>query len=178
MKGLLKLYGWLSFVKKVYHQNKSKIDVVHGCNLDSCVLCYKQVLRDGVKFVYDIYDYYTDVHVIPLRMTKQVEKLEIGMINNADLTIICTEERREQISKATPKKLIVIHNSPDVDYLQRDIKYDYFYCGTFCIRRLIQEIFDEYPNNSDLRFGYNGYGIYKDQAMELDSKYQNFTYLG
>lgn len=176
--GLWKLYGWLRFVKMTYLKYKSDIAVVHGCNLDSCLLCYKRIQKDGVKFVYDIYDYYTDVHIIPLGLTNQVEKLEIGMINSADFTIICTEERREQIAKATPKKIVVIHNSPDVDYLQRDLKYDYFYCGTFCIRRLIQEIFDEYPNNSDLKFGYAGYGVYKDQATELDKKYENFTYLG
>lgn len=177
-KGIFKLYGWLRFVAKVYKANINEIAIVHACNLDTCLFCYKQFAKNRVKFVYDIYDYYTDVHVMPLFLLNKVEKMEIDMINKADFTIICTEERREQISKARPQKIVVIHNSPDVELIENENKFDYFYCGTFCIRRLIQEIFDKYPENSDLKFGYAGYGIYKNQAKKLDAEYDNFTYLG
>lgn len=178
-RNINKLYNWLNHVKMVLMQNKETINAVHACNLDTILFCYKKCKRYGIKVIYDIYDYYVDAHAsIPSVIRPLVERLEIDIINHADVTIICTEERREQIGKAKPQKVIVIHNTPEVEFLQNKNEYDYFYCGTFCIQRLIEEIFNEYKNNSDLKFGFAGYGLYKDQATELDKQYENFTYLG
>ena len=178
-KNIDKLYKWLKHVDAVLTQNKDVVNAVHACNLDTILFCYKKCKRYGIKIVYDIFDYYVDGHAsIPSCLRPIVEKLEISIINNADVTIICTEERREQIAKATPRKVIVIHNTPEVELLKNEITYDYFYCGTFCIQRLIEETFDEYKNNSDLRIGFAGYGLYKDQATRLDKDFENFTYLG
>lgn len=178
-KNIGKLYKWLKHVDGVFIQNKNTINAVHACNLDTILFCYKKCKKYGIKIIYDIFDYYVDGHAsIPYYLKPIVEKLEIDIINSADVTIICTEERREQIAKATPKKLIVIHNTPEVELLKNDIIYDYFYCGTFCFQRLIGEIFDNYENNSDLNIGFAGYGLYKDQAIELDNEFNNFSYLG
>ena len=176
-KNISKLVGWLMYVSKIFNYKRKRINVVHACNLDSCLFFYKKCNRHSIKLVYDIYDYYVDAHTIPSFLVNTVEGLEIDIINHSDVTVICTEERREQIAKATPKKVIVIHNTPDVELIDSEIKYDYFYCGTFCIRRLIEKIFDGYAENADLRVGFAGYGIYKDRAIELDKKYDNFTYL-
>lgn len=178
-KNIGKLYKWLRFVANILHKNKDKVDIVHACNLDTILLCYKKCKKYNIKIVYDIFDYYVDGHgSIPSCLRSFIEKLEIGIINTADVTVICTDERREQIAKSSPKKIIVVHNTPEVEWLHNDIEYDYFYCGTFCIQRLIEEIFKKYKDNSDLKFGFAGYGLYKDQAKELDKKYENFKYLG
>ncbi|MDY6340276.1 MAG: glycosyltransferase [Saccharofermentans sp.] len=178
-KNINKLYNWLKHVKKTLLDNQDSIYVVHACNLDTVLLCYKSLKKLGIKLVYDIFDYYVDGHAsIPGILRPVVENCEISIINRSDVTIICTEERREQIAKANPSKVIVIHNTPEVEFLHNEIKYDYFYCGTFCIQRLIEEILDEYKNNTDLVFGFAGYGLYKDKAITMDNKYENFTYLG
>lgn len=178
-KNIDKLYKWLKHVANVLEDHKKEIDLVHACNLDSILFCYKKCRRYGIKVIYDIFDYYIDGHAsIPPVIRPIVERMEINIINSADVTVICTEERREQITKAKPKKVIVIHNTPEVAFLNNDIEYDYFYCGTFCIQRLIEETFNEYAQNSDLKIGFAGYGLYKDQAIELDKKFTNFSYLG
>ena len=176
-KNINKLYGWLKFCADVYKKNRSRLSVVHACNLDSCLLFYRQCRKDRIRLVYDIYDYYIDAHTIPSVLVGLIEQMEIDIINRADVTIICTEERREQIAKAKPKRVAVIHNTPDVERIDSSIEYDYFYCGTFCIRRLLEEILDGYEENADLRMGFAGYGIYKDKTIELDEKFDNFTYL-
>lgn len=178
-KNIDKLYKWLKYVDTILENYKKEIDVVHACNLDSILFGYKKCRRYGIKVVYDIFDYYIDGHAsIPSVIRPIIEHMEINIINSADVTIICTEERREQIAKAKPKKVIVIHNTPEVEFLNNNIEYDYFYCGTFCIQRLIEETFNEYERNTDLKIGFAGYGLYKDQATELDKKYANFSYLG
>lgn len=174
-----KLYKWLKFVSDTIMNNREEISIVHACNLDTILFCYKKCKKYGIKVVYDIFDYYVDGHAsIPLVLRGVIERMEIDIINHADITIICTEERREQIAKSNPKKVIVLHNTPDVDFIHDEIRYDYFYCGTFCIQRLIEEIFDEYKNNADLRIGFAGYGLYKEQAQKLNDEFDNFTYLG
>ena len=97
--------------------------------------------KHKIKLVYDIYDYYIDSHCVPKIIESLVERLETSIINVADVTIICTEERKEQIAKSTPRRLVVIHNSPDVKkVICKEIKYDYAYCGSLFERRLLREI--------------------------------------
>ena len=174
-----KLYRWLKYVDTVLKKNRNTISAIHACNLDTILFCYRKCKRYGIKVIYDIFDYYVDGHAsIPSRIRPIIERLEIDIINNADVTIICTEERREQIAKANPQKVIVIHNTPEIELLKNEIGFDYFYCGTFCIQRLTEETFSEYKNNEDLKIGFAGYGLYKDQAIKLDKEYENFSYLG
>ena len=178
-KNIGKLFNWLRFVAETLKENLKTINVIHACNLDSILFCCGTCKKYGIKIVYDIFDYYIDAHIsIPAIIRPLIEMMEIRIINSADITIICTEERREQIAKAKPQKVIVIHNTPDVEMVSTKLQYDYFYCGTFGVQRLISEIFDGYDENADLKIGFAGYGIYKDRAIGLASQYENFTYLG
>lgn len=177
MKNILKLFGWFKWVKKILRKCPD-IDVVHICNLDAGLGAFSYA-KKHCKIVYDIYDYYIDSHTIPRFLVNFVERLEIKMINASSATIICTEERREQIVKASPKQIVVIHNTPEVEYISSgEMKYDYVYCGTLRDKRLIAEILEAYESNSDLKFIFAGYGKFEDRAEELASKYENFDFPG
>lgn len=178
-KNISKLFTWLRHVADVLKREQKNLHILHACNLDTCLFCYKLCKKYKIKLVYDIFDYYVDGHEsVPFFMKWMIERMEINIINQSDITIICTEERREQIRKAHPQKVIVIHNTPEVEFLQNEIEYDYFYCGTFCIRRLLEETLSAYPKHKELKIGFAGYGIYKDRVTALDKKYKNFHYLG
>ena len=178
-KNIGKLYNWLRFVKHTVKQYSHEVEVVHGCNLDSILTCLKTCKKNNIKIVYDIYDYYIDNHLsIPNILRGIIERMEINLINESDICIICTEERREQISKAHPKKVIVVHNTPDVEMISSNIEYDYFYCGILYKMRLINEIFNGYTQNKDLKIGFAGFGPYSEKAVELNDKYEKFSYHG
>ena len=116
---------------------------------------------------------------MPSLLRGVVEKLEINVINGADLTIICTEERKAQIGKSAPRDLIVIHNSPDVPGVPAvQTEYDYAYVGDLIDIRLIDKIFAHYRENSDLRCYFVGNGDLVPVAEQLDSGYDNFTFGG
>lgn len=173
------MFKWLRFVKKTYLNLRNEIDFVHGCNLDTCLFIYKRLKKDKKVFVHDIFDYYVDARKLPKPLHAIIEKEEIKVINSADLTIICTEERRQQISKAKPKKLIVVHNSPTMPILNKaDVTMDYFYCGTLCDARLIKETLEEYQHHTDLRFGFAGFGVYQDLASKIANENDGFSYFG
>lgn len=176
MKNIYKLFSWIKWVDKELKMI-SDLDAVHSCNLDTGLSAYKYCRKNNVKLVYDIYDYYVDSHNIPSILKDFVEKKEIRTINLADATIICTEERIEQIRKANPKKVIVIYNSPDVQVnYDNEISYDYVYCGALSSMRLINEILNEYPKHSELKFFFAGYGEYAEKCKMLAEKYENFEY--
>lgn len=173
------LYEWLKYVKQQIKLLHNDVGIVHACDLDTILFSYKLIKRYKLKLIYDIYDYFVDSHYyLPKLMNYFLEKQEIKIINMADISIICTEERMEQLAKAKPQKVIVIHNSPDVDYMKNEIVYDYFYCGTLSDHRLLKETFEEYKSNPDIKVAVGGYGVYQKEASENSEKFENFTFLG
>lgn len=177
--GLKHLWGWLRFVRAEIKRLKNNVYAVHACDLDSILLSYKLIKHYRLPLVYDVYDYYVDSHYyLPKLLNLFLERIEISIINRADITIICTEERKEQLAKAKPRKIAIIHNSPDVEYLKNEIVYDYFYCGSLCDSRLLKETFSEYTNNSDLKVCIGGFGTYEKEVKEVAEKFDNFSFLG
>ena len=178
VKNIDKLLKWVAWTNKRLKLRKH-IDVIHACNLDAVLGVWKYARRHGIKIVYDIYDYYIDSHSIPGMLESIIERLEINIINSVDATIICTEERKEQVSKSKPRWLMVIHNSPEVNTITSvENRYDYAYCGSLFGQRLLKEIFDEYPNHDNLKFAIAGYGEFSNLAKRLDDNHQMFNYFG
>ena len=178
-KGAFKLLSFFKYVKKELKKKKNLLCAVHACDLDGGFGAYSICKRYNIPLVYDIYDYYIDSHNIKGLLGWIVEKQEIKLINLSYVTVICTEERSVQIAKARPSKVVVIHNSPDVDELrQSKIKYDYVYCGAFGSGRLLEEITEEYKDNSDLRFLFAGGGRFEDAIKCTDDNFDNFSFIG
>ena len=158
--------------------------IIHACNLDAGIPAYwflKHHRRDSIKMVYDIFDYYVDSHHIPSLFKNYIERLEISVINRADITIICNEARRKQIRKSQPRHLLVIHNAPDLRNIELPAvknQYDYAYCGSLAPVRLLREIFDIYAENQDISMVIAGYGMYETIAKKVNKKFSNFYYKG
>lgn len=177
-KNIHLLFAWFRWVKNELKQIEG-LELAHICDLDSGIGILRYLKKKKVKIVYDIYDYYIDSHQIPKFLIPIVERLEINLINNADITLICTEERREQIAKSNPKRVVVIHNSPDIAQMPNEtVVNDYAYIGSLNKNRLVRDIFENYEDNQDLKFAIGGYGIYSDMAKGLSKKYYNFNYYG
>lgn len=177
-----KLLKWGGFIKKTLkylHKNK-RLFAIHSCDLDTGLSSQKFAEKNQILFVYDIFDYYSDSHRMPNMVRKIVSYIENRVVNKADLTIICTEGRKEQINKAKPEKLLVIHNSPDLDYdgINVEKEFDYIYFGCLDDGRLIKEKLEIYPEHQNLKIGFGGYGKYVAKCQELEKEYSNFSYLG
>ena len=97
-------------------RKKGDYDLIYACNLNTAVSACMIARLFGKRMIYDIFDYYVDCHSYtgkgsPLRGI--MERLDRSIINRADAVIICSEKRREQIKKASPRLLAIIHNSPE-----------------------------------------------------------------
>lgn len=179
-----KLYGRAKWGKwLLLHLNtiekKEKSFYLHVCDLDCGIPLRKYQNKPNVKFVYDIYDYYADSHSFNSLISSAIKRIEDSIVTNADLTIICTEERREQIKDAQPKRVIVIYNSPDISNNEdHEVDADYAYCGALDDGRMIGKIIAKYPSNNSLRFLFAGRGERESKVQSVSACNANFSYYG
>ena len=165
---------------------KKEIDIIHSCDFDTAIPAKIISKVYKTKLVYDIFDYYIDSHYVPNKLKNTIEKAEISVIEKADLTIICTEQRREQIKKANPKKCIVIYNTPFIEKekLKKNIiksnssKIKIVYVGILQETRLLKEVGEEIVKNEDIELHIGGVGDLQKFFEELSSKYDNIFYYG
>ncbi|MDB8564133.1 glycosyltransferase family 4 protein [Turicibacter sanguinis] len=186
IKGILKLIMfqiWLCFKLYVYRR---EFDIVHCCDLDTAIpaTIISKIYRK--KVVYDIFDYYTHAHHIPFKFEKIIENIENMVINNADVTIICSEQRFEQISKANPKECIVIHNTPEIkvsdNYLScirsKSNKIKIVYVGILQEFRLLREVLEVISTNQQFELHIGGFGVLEDEIIEYARNHDNIFYYG
>lgn len=179
INGFKMMFGFIHWVKKTLATIQN-IDYIYACDLDAGLGAYSYSRRNRKHLIYDIYDYYIDTHNIPRFLKSMVEHLEISIINYSKTTIVCTEERKKQISKARPKQVVVIHNSPRYMKCNTnfDLEYDYIYCGSLNGDRLLEEIMELYDENSDLKVCFAGNGRLKSAIAEKADKFSNFDFQG
>ena len=187
--GIKSLFKLLQFqIWLIYNliRTRKNVDIIHACDLDTALPAkfISKVFKK--KMVYDIFDYYIDSHHVPKRIESKVEKMEINVINNADITIICTEQRKEQIRKANPKKCIIIYNTPKIDeekIKQKIIKttnekFKIVYVGILQNNRLLKEIGEEIKKYENIELHIGGFGKLEEYFLDLSKKYNNIFYYG
>ena len=180
---LLQFQVWLTYKLIKIRKN---IDIIHACDLDTALPAKFISKIFKKKMVYDIFDYYIDSHHVPKIMESKIENMEIKVINNADITIICTEQRKEQIKKANPKKCIVIYNTPKIDeekVKQKIIKtsnekFKIVYVGILQNNRLLKEIGEEIKKHEKIELHIGGFGKLEEYFLDLSEKYNNIFYYG
>lgn len=184
------LYQFLTLIWLL--KNREKLDVIHAFDLDAGVpvLIFSRLTKK--KFVYHIADFYIDSRQgIPSKLKKYVKKLEYYIISKADVTIICTEERKDQIKGSFPKKLYVIHNSPIEEFQttsKKNIEIEtnennnglltLGYVGGLSDKRFIDKVLNYAVHNSHVTLKIAGFGRIEDAVKEATSKYPNIHYYG
>lgn len=183
MKNLKHLAKFQVEIRKFLRKNQ--FDVVHACDFDTAFTAFHSIDHKRTRFVYDIFDYYADAFSIPSFMRKPVIALDRRIINGADLDIICTEQRREQIAGSNPKKLIVIHNCPPkISFHESNkkrtdnepIRIAYF--GILSASRLIKEMIEVVSENKEYELHIGGFGVLDDYVKEAASKHENIVFYG
>lgn len=169
---------------KLIKDNK-KYSCIHACDFDcgfvSVIVCQ---LFDK-KLVYDMYDYYSDSRPMSPKVEKIINNLENYVINNADVSIICGEWRKKQISSASPKEVTVIHNTPDINFVSdskivksKSRKLKIVYVGILQEHRLLMEIIDKIKGNKNYELHIGGFGKYEKEIKEISNSFDNIYFYG
>ena len=176
-----KLFSWLM-------HNRNKYDIIHAFDFDTGYIACKVAKLCNKKIVYHILDYYIASHGLTgSRLGAMIEKREIKVINSVDATVICTEKRREQIAKACPRQLYVIHNTPDGNMVSSEIDIDIqgdkdkakiVYVGIFGRKRFLQETFEVVRGRDDIEFHIGGFGDIENEVVREANTNSNVFYYG
>ena len=176
LKFQISLFLWLL-------KNKNNYDICHFCDFDTAFTGSNACMLTKKPFIFDIFDYLsTDANTGFQRL---IEKLENNIINHSSATIICTEQRKMQIRKASPKKVEIIHNTPDIfmdntndDICHDDEKIKIAYVGIFQEYRLLEELLSVVSKSDNIELHIGGFGKLENIVNEYSIKYSNIFYYG
>ncbi|UQN23990.1 glycosyltransferase [Lactiplantibacillus plantarum] len=159
-----------------------RIDAIHACNLQTGVIGLLAAKLTHKKLVYDIFDFAADTRNYPAGLSQFIHYLEFYVINRADTTIICSEERREQIKGTHPKHLCVIYNSPDLpvnyDPEGQQPKYTIAYVGGLSPYRFLPELVNVVAMEPMWSMTIAGFGKYESMITDYASQDEGILFLG
>ena len=183
-EGMKNLRAYLSFQ---FHMRqwlkRHKFDIVHACDFDTAFFSRSVVKRKTTKFIFDIFDFlYGEPKSLLQRIVK---KVQLMIIDCADATIICTEERRNQIAGSTPKKLAIIHNTPSFAQIKQcdnkikpTERIKLVYIGTLPKTRLLEEIARAVSETTNVELHVGGFGLLDAFFKNMAKKFDNIYYYG
>lgn len=191
MKNILQLFMYQFYTLRWLLKNREKLDIIHAFDLDAGIpaLIFAKLAKK--KIVYHVADFYIDSRQgIPSILKRIIKTIEYHLISEAETTIICTEERKNQIKGSNPKKLYVIHNSP-VEELQvekNEVKKRKFsdnrslltlgYVGGLSDKRFIDKVLNFVKENPRVTLKIAGFGRIEKSVEEAASKFNNIYYYG
>lgn len=185
-EGMKSLKPYMKFqfhMRRWIQQHRNEIDVIHACDFDTAFFSRGKSI--GKRFVFDIFDFLYGEPKSILQFA--VKRAQLCLINSADATIICTEERREQIHDAHPKRLAVIHNTPFIEQLQEDSglvfksstsRIKIAYVGILADERLLTAIGRVISRKKDVELHIGGFGPLDSLFQELSQSNDNIYYYG
>ena len=188
MKNFTTLKSYMDILKSWMKGNVDKFDAIHAFDLDTGLVAKKIAKSYNKHLVYHIADFYVDSRAkIPGPLKFIIRSMEYSIINYADNTIICTEERKDQIAGARPRKLTVVHNTPSIDFdvssyidqsMDPDHKLTLAYIGVLSKRRFIDQAVDCMMGMKDSQMILAGGGDLVDFVKERAEKTDNIKYKG
>ncbi len=186
-KNAIPAYCFQRKVSKWLRKHRDEYDCIHATsfNIGKKALKYQ---KQGKKLVYDVYDYYADIHKTNRLIHNLIKKVEDRVINFADATIICSEARKEQIRGTHPKQLYVIHNSPSQDELAIDdsvkisksncVLPKVVYVGNLIEDRYIRSLLEISSKTNLFELHIGGFGVLEKMAKEYSEMYENIYFYG
>lgn len=177
---LFKTFYWL-----MKHHNE--YDIVHACDLQTVVPSIFPIVLFRKKLVYDIYDYFSDTAHGNKYILKLSKWLETKVINYSMATIICSEQRKEQIIPAKPKKLVIIHNAPSTQQIKTNSssicksnsdKPKLVYVGNLVEDRCIKEVIELARKHQELEFHIGGMGALEEFVEAASKELSNLFFYG
>lgn len=166
-------------------KNRDYYNAVHACDFDTAFFSYFIAKALRKKFVFDIFDFLASEPVNVFQ--KIIKKMEFFLINRADATIICTEDRKSQIEGSNPKYLAVIHNAPYLGLMNDNseliktvdkTKINVVYVGILQADRMLKQIGNYFCKHSEIVWHIAGFGYLDEHISKLAESHSNIEYHG
>lgn len=178
----LNIIKWNIFLLRKLYKIRKEIKLVHSCDLDTGLI--GSIIKSfGVKFIYDIFDWYGDSRGGRLRIIFNV--IERLVVRISDHTIICDQGRIKQIG-FTPKQFSVFPNIPSNITEDKVVKctevIEIAYVGILTKDRHLDFVlrFAKYvdKSNLDIRITVAGFGELENEILKTAKSCNCLSYKG
>lgn len=183
-KNLFAMLGFNVFILRYLWQNKDNYQIIHACDFDTVMPAIVIKLLFGKKVIYDIFDWFVDSRNFHNNLLKKIILFfERVALKNADVTIICDEERITQLNYI-PRTLWTLPNIPNFNSHILESKSNLndkivlSYVGVLSEDRNLQELLDAVSRNQQINLQIAGFGILEHKVKEYANKYENITFWG
>lgn len=181
MKNIIPYMKFQISMRKWLKKNSDCLDIIHACDFDTAFFSIGIAKRKDKRFIFDIFDFLSSKPENLIQ--KIIHFIQIQIINHSDGTIICTEDRLKQIKGSKPKRIAIVHNSPEnrIDInVKKGVKekITIVYVGILQDYRLLKEITEVIANKTNVRFMVAGFGKLEEFFRENSEKYENIHFLG
>ena len=113
LKNLFHLLRWQLFLLGWVNSFGRSYEAFHACDFDTVLPALFGRLMYGRKVVYDIFDFYADhIRNTPGWIRSLIRWLDHRAVRLADAVILVTEAQLSQIEGVTPRKLVIVYNTP------------------------------------------------------------------
>ena len=162
-------------------KNRKNYDVFHFCDFDTAFTGSKVCKIFRKPFVFDIFDYLSTDAATTFQ--KIIKRLEDNIINQANATIICTENRRLQIKQTNPKNLTVIHNSPPEYTGEKNgninnERIKLVYVGVLLDHRMLEELLQVVSELPEMELHIGGFGKFEELVKKYANENENIIFHG
>lgn len=177
---------WNIYVLKYLLKNKKNYNIIHACDFDTVLPALVMKLF-GKTVIFDIFDWFSDeVKTGKWFIDCPINFMEKLATKLADITILCEEERIEQI-QTIPRRYMIIPNIPTVDltgitYMPnvKGAPITIAYVGGFYPDRGLIELLEVVSEMPTIQLKFAGFGNVEieDKAREYAKLHSNIEYYG
>ena len=166
---------------------KEDWDIVHSADLDTYIPAILAAKIKRKKLVYDIFDFYADMVVLPSYLRNLVANLDIYLMRFADAVIVVDPSRLRQIGKEKDSSINIIYNSPqdsiatpimDIQKKEPRTLFKIFYAGVLGDGRDFETVTQAAKDIGDVQVEFAGFGYYSDHLRSLSEHESHVTFIG
>lgn len=165
---------------------KEDWDVIHAADLDTYLPALFAANVKGKRLVYDIFDFYADMVMLPPFVRNCVAAFDIFLMKYANAVIVVDPSRLRQIEKEGDSSVHVIYNSPedalsssmmDIQIEQR-APFKIFYAGVLGGGRDFETVIQAAKDIGMVLVEFAGFGYYAEYLRSLSERESQVTFIG
>lgn len=185
VSNIFSLILWNLFLFRILWKNRKNYIIIHSIDFDTCIPAYIIAKIFKKKFIFDIYDKYTDARNTPSLLAFFIDRIEKYCCIHCDKLILPDECRIKQLNIFPNKERIsIIENVPYTQFnlAIKEIRKDnlvFSYVGILEERnRGIENLLNAVAQNPSVKLYIAGGGKIESLVKEKAEKYSNIIFYG
>jgi wfbS len=185
VSNIFSLILWNLFLFRILWENRKNYIIIHSIDFDTCIPAYIIAKIFKKKFIFDVYDKYTDARNTPSFVAFFIDRIEKYCCIHCDKLILPDECRIKQLNISPNKERIsIIENVPYTQFnlVTKEIRKDnlvFSYVGILEEKnRGIENLLNAVAHNPSVKLYIAGAGKIESLVKEKTEKYPNIVFYG